>query len=417
MSAEQSDAARKRIATIQSLYDTSRKLSATAVLEDVLYVVAYQAASGIKGQALVLLPKDGDLEIRGSYPPEDRLGPAEAAAARWAFRHGEISGWRSGTLPNAQYQFQPMRTSRGIVGVVAVAPFSRLSMSAEDERVLAALLDQAAIAIERIQLADAAVASEADAEKERLRTALLSSISHDLRTPLASIVGSITSLRRYGERMPAEARADLLEAIEEEAERLTRFVSNLLDMTRLETGTLDLRRDLVDLGEVVVRAAARARRAFPDRSIETTLATNVPLVRGDVVLIEQVLFNLFDNADKYVPKGTPTHVRLAESGGELLLTVEDEGPGIPSGELQKVFEKFYRVDVGDGRPAGTGSRPCDRARRDRRDGRLHPCGEPCAWRTWDAHYYSAASRRGSRGGGGSSMMGESLRDRFCAIPF
>jgi two-component system sensor histidine kinase KdpD len=351
---EQSDASRKRIATIQALYNISRKLSATASLEDVLYVVAYQAASGIKGQALVLLPKDGDVEIRAAYPPEDTLGPGEAAAARWALRHGEVSGWRSGTLPNAQYQFHPMRTSRGIVGVVAIAPHERIALSAEDERVLSALLDQAAIAIERIQLADAAVASEAAAERERLRTALLSSISHDLRTPLASIVGSITSLRRYGERMPADARADLLAAIEEEAERLTRFVSNLLDMTRLETGSLDLRHDFVDLGEVVMRAAARARRSFPDREIETTIDNGLPLVRGDAVLLEQVLFNLFDNADKYVPKGTPTRVRVTLAGGELVLTVEDEGPGIPIAELQRVFEKFHRLNVGDGRPPGTG---------------------------------------------------------------
>ncbi len=351
---EQSDASRKRIATIQALYDISRKLSATASLEDVLYVVAYQAASGINGQALVLLPKEGDVEIRAAYPPEDTLGPAEAAAARWAMRHGEVSGWRSGTLPNAQFQFHPMRTPRGIVGVVGIAPQERTPLSAEDERVLSALLDQAAIAVERIQLADAAVASEAAAERERLRTALLSSISHDLRTPLASIVGSITSLRRYGERMPAEARADLLAAIEEEAERLTRFVSNLLDMTRLETGLLDLRHDIVDLGEVVMRAAVRARRAFPDREIETAVDKGLPLVQGDVVLLEQVLFNLFDNADKYVPKGTPTRVRLTMAGGELVLTVEDEGPGIPFAELQRVFEKFHRLNVGDGRPPGTG---------------------------------------------------------------
>jgi two-component system sensor histidine kinase KdpD len=167
-------------------------------------------------------------------------------------------------------------------------------------------------------------------------------------------VGSITSLRHYGERMPAEARADLLAAIEEEAERLTRFVSNLLDMTRLETGSLDLRRDLVDLGEVVMRAAARARRAFPEREIQTIVAASLPLVRGDAVLIEQVLFNLFDNADKYVPKGTPTRARLTAAHGELLLIVEDEGPGIPAAELQRIFEKFHRLDVGDGRPPGTG---------------------------------------------------------------
>jgi two-component system sensor histidine kinase KdpD len=351
---EQSQAARKRVATIQSLIDIARKLSATASLEDALYVVAYQSAVSVKGRALVMLPKDGDLEIRSAYPPEDQLGPAEGAAARWALRNGEIAGRHSGTMPNAAYQFWPMRTAQGIVGVIGIAPQSNEPLSAEDDRAFAALVDQAAVAVERILFAERTSQSEAAVEREKLKTALLSSISHDLRTPLSSIVGAVTSLRRYGARMPAAAQEDLLAAIEEEAGRLGMFVSNLLDMMRLEAGDLDLKSDWVDLNEVVASAVARARRTFPSRLVELSRPTQVPLIRGDAILLEQVIFNLLDNAEKHVPSGTPTHVSLQVEGPELVILIEDEGPGIPPSERQKIFEKFYRIRTGDGRPAGTG---------------------------------------------------------------
>ena len=352
---DQSDSARKRVATIQTLYDVARKLSGTASLDDVLWIVVRQAAASVKGQVVILLPQGDDLEIRAAFPPEDTLGTSEDAAARWAFRNGEVTGWRSGTLPNAQFQFQPLRTSRGILGVIGFQPSDRsVPLGGEDERALAALLDQAAIAIERTQLVAAARDSEAKVENERLRTALLSSISHDLRTPLSSIIGSITTLRRYGDHMPETDQADLLEAIEEEASRLGRFVSNLLDMTKLEAGALDLRRDWVDVSDAVRAAVDRAARAFPHRRIERTTEPDLPLVHGDAVLLEQVIFNLLDNADKFAAGGTPTSVEIALRAGSVDIAVADEGPGIPVDALERVFEKFTRLSGADGRPAGTG---------------------------------------------------------------
>jgi two-component system sensor histidine kinase KdpD len=351
---EQSYAARKRVATIQSLVDIAKKLSATANLEDALYVIAYQSAASVKGQVLVLLPKDGGLEIRSAYPPEDELGPAEGAAAHWALRNGEIAGRYSSTMPNAAYQFWPMRTSQGVIGVIGIAPRSNEPLSAEDDRAFAAIVDQASGAIERILFAESALRAEATAEREKLKTALLSSISHDLRTPLSSILGAVTSLRCYGSRMPEDTQQDLLAAIEEESRRLARFVSNLLDMTRLEAGELDLCRDWVDLNEVIAAAVGRARRTFASRMIELSMPEHVPLIRGDPILLEQVIFNLLDNAEKYVPRGTSTRVSLQEEAPELVIRVEDAGPGIPATDLQHIFEKFYRVHAGDGRPAGTG---------------------------------------------------------------
>ena len=356
---DQSNAARERVKAIQSLYDLSRKLSATVSLDDVLWILARQAAAAVLGQAVLLLRDGeeaaGELSVRAAFPPEDTLQPGEWAAARWAFSHGEAAGWRTGTLPNAVYRFQPIRTSSGSIGVIGLAPGDRgRPLSAETERTVAALVDQGALAIERAMLVVEARRSEALAERERLQTTLLSSISHDLRTPLASILGAVTGLRDYGPSMSEGDRDDLVCTIEDEARRLTRFVANLLDMTRVESGTLDLRRDWIDVSDVVRAAVTRARRAFPTRNIEWENEAADPLVEGDPILFEQVIFNILDNADKYATPGSPTRVRLTEQSGRLGLVVEDEGRGIPPGDLARVFDKFTRLQPGDGRPAGTG---------------------------------------------------------------
>ncbi|MBV9518324.1 MAG: sensor histidine kinase KdpD [Hyphomicrobiales bacterium] len=352
---EQSDAAARRVVATQSLYDFSRKLSAIAKLDDVLWVVVSHVAKSVNGGALVLLGQKEELELSAALPPEDALGPSEWAAARWSATRGEFAGWRTGTLPNAQLQFRPLRTSRGILGVIGVKPGNANDdLSAEDDRALSALIDQAAVAIERVQLVDASAKAETAIESERLRGALLSSLSHDLRTPLSAIMGAVTSLRQLGDKMPADSRRDLLATIEEETARLSRFVSNLLDMTRLEAGAVAVKRDLVDAGDAVRSAVAHARSSFPDRQIGITIAPDLPLVRGDATLLEQVVFNLLDNADKYVPAGLPTSVSIRVDGQKLVVTVTDHGPGIPQAELERVFEKFHRVAPGDGRPAGTG---------------------------------------------------------------
>jgi len=352
---QQSDALRSRISTTQALYDFSRKLTGTAKLDDVLWVIAAQVASAVKGQTIILLAEGTELSIRAAYPPEDTLGTAEWAAARWAFERGEIAGRKSGTLPNVQYQFRPIRTSRGVLGAIGIDPGKQTdALSADDERAIEALLDQASVAIERTLLVDEAAQAAAAAESDRLRAALLSSISHDLRTPLSSILGAVTSLRQLGDQLPREAREDLLAAIEEEASRLARFVSNLLDMTRLESGALDIKRDWVEVGDAVRAAATRARKSFPKRELVVSIASNLPLVRGDTSLLEQIVFNLLDNADKYTEPGEPTAVAATARDGDVIISVTDQGPGIPPEDLERIFDKFQRLQTGDGRAPGTG---------------------------------------------------------------
>ena len=357
---EQSDAARKRVTTIQALYDVSRKLSGSTTLDDVLWVIARQVAEATGRSAVVLMPADGaaggvDLEIRAAFPPEDTLAPGELAAARWAFAKAEPAGWRTGTLPQAHYRFLPIATGRGTLAVVGFEPATRdRPLSKEDERNLAALLEQAAVAVERALLVADVRKAETLAERERLQATLLSSLSHDLRTPLSVILGAATSLRSFGARMVEADRADLLATIEEEAARLARFLANLLDMTRVEAGASTLRQDDIDVVETLATATARARKAFPARPIDVAVPDRLPPVRGDAVLFEQVIFNLFDNADRYSAPGTPTRVAGRGDDSGVTIAVEDSGRGIPLADLERVFGKFIRLEDGDGRPAGTG---------------------------------------------------------------
>lgn len=192
------------------------------------------------------------------------------------------------------------------------------------------------------------------AETERLRAALLTSISHDLRTPLASILGTVSSLRSYSDKYDAADRDELLATLESEAERLNRFVGNLLDMTRLESGAVELKLDLVDVAEIVGAALERAGSVLARHRIEVTVAPDLPMLRLDPILFEQVLFNLLDNAAKYAPAGSRIDLRAERDGDVVAVEVIDEGPGIPPGDLDRIFDKFYRVQAQDRRRAGTG---------------------------------------------------------------
>jgi two-component system sensor histidine kinase KdpD len=224
--------------------------------------------------------------------------------------------------------------------------------SAQNERMLTAILEQTAIAVDRSLLVGESVRAAALEENEKLRTTLLASLSHDLRTPLASITGAVTSLRQLGDRLADADRVDLLASIEEEAARLSRFVVNLLDMSRIESGALAPRRELVDVGEAARAAVERSRKEFPQLKVAVSLAPDLPAIRGDAGLLGQVLFNLLDNANKY--GGGQASVYARRDGGDLLLTVTDEGPGVKPGDLERIFEKFYRGGRVDGRKAGTG---------------------------------------------------------------
>ena len=248
-----------------------------------------------------------------------------------------------------------MRTARGVVGVIGIDSEVPGPLFTPDERrLLEALLDQAAVSIERIRLAEDADKARITAETERLRSSLLISVSHDLRTPLASILGAASSLKIYGNDYSQTTRDELVTTIEEEAERLNRFVANLLDTTRLESGSLDIKRELTDVEEIVGSALQRAGKVLANHSISVDLAPDLPMLPLDGVLLEQTLFNLLDNAAKYAPSGTRIEVRAKVQDDIAVIQVIDEGPGIPPQDLDRLFDKFYRIPAGDRQRAGTG---------------------------------------------------------------
>jgi two-component system sensor histidine kinase KdpD len=295
------------------------------------------------------------LALASAYPPEDKLDDADMAAARWCWEHSHPTGRGSDTLPGGKWLFLPLRTGSGTVGVIGIereTPGPLLTP--DDRRLLDALVDQVAVAIERISLARGLAETRVVAETERLRAALLTSISHDLRTPLASIIGTVSSLRSYADKYDARDRDELLSTLESEAERLNRFVGNLLDMTRLESGAIEMKLDLVDVAEIAGAALERAGSVVARHRIEVAVAPDLPMLRLDPILFEQVLFNLLDNAAKYAPPASRIDLRARRDGDVVAIEVIDEGPGIPQGDLERVFDKFYRVQAQDRRRAGTG---------------------------------------------------------------
>jgi two-component system sensor histidine kinase KdpD len=248
-----------------------------------------------------------------------------------------------------------MQTGRGAVGVIGLDNDSPGPVLTPDQRrLLDSLAGQAALAIERIMLADAADKSRIASETEKLRSALLTSISHDLKTPLASILGSATSLRSYRKQLDDGSQEELLRTIQQEAERLQRFITNLLDMTRLESGAITPHRQPIDVPDVVASALNRASRIVSDHRVILDFAPDLPMLRLDPVLFEQVLFNLIDNAAKYAPANTDIRIRGWREDNLVRLAVLDEGAGIPAADLERIFDKFYRVLAADRKSAGTG---------------------------------------------------------------
>jgi two-component system sensor histidine kinase KdpD len=348
-------AARRQIKTTAELNAFSRKLAGIGSLDDLLWAASFQIASMLRLRVIILFPAEEKMSVAAGYPPDDVADEADLAAARWTWDHRATAGRGSDTLPGARRLFLPLRTGSGIVGVVGLDRETPGPLFTPDERrLLDALLDQIAVSIERIRLADDIDEARVLAETERLRAALLTSISHDLRTPLASIIGAISSLRAYPERYNAAMRAELMATIEDEAERLNRFVGNLLDMTRLESGALQIKTDRIDLAEVIETALRRAARILSPFRVAVELAPDLPMLPVDAVLFEQVLFNLLDNAAKHSAPGAPIRITADRAGGMVRIAVIDAGDGIPPGDLEAIFDKFHRVRAADQRPAGTG---------------------------------------------------------------
>jgi two-component system sensor histidine kinase KdpD len=347
--------ARQRARTTEELYQFSRKLAGAANLDDLLWATVHQIALMLKVHVVILLPDDGRMTVRAGFPPEDTLDAADLAAAKWSWERNHAAGRGADTLPGAKRLFLPMQTGRGAVGVIGIDRDEPGPILTPDQhRLLDALADQAALAIERVNLVEDVDRARLVAETDRLRAALLTSISHDLRTPLASILGSATSLATHGDALDAATRLDLARNIQDEAERLNRFIGNLLDMTRLESGPLQLRTGAVDLPDAIASALRRARKILASHRTQVVLEPDLPMPELDDVLFEQVLFNLLDNAGKYAPAGSMITIRAWRDDGHVCIQVLDEGPGIPPVDLEHVFDKFYRVGGADRRRAGTG---------------------------------------------------------------
>jgi two-component system sensor histidine kinase KdpD len=344
-----------RARTTEALYTFSRKLAGAGTLDDVLWATAYQTALMLKVRVVVLLPENGSVAVKAGYPPEDTLDQADLAAATWAWESNRAAGRGADTLPGAKRLFLPMKTGRGTIGVVGLDSDKPGSLLTPDERrLLDALIDQGALAIERVRLVEDMDRVKRNEEADRLRSALLTSISHDLKTPLAAVIGSAGALRELSGNLSEAEKADLLTTILEEGERLNRFIANLLDMTKLESGAVIPNVDLHDLSEVVDSALRRAAKILARHHVELHLATDLPMVELDPVLFEQVLFNLFDNAAKYAPADTTICIETSRDADAVCLCVFDEGTGIPDGDLERIFDKFYRVKKGDRVRAGTG---------------------------------------------------------------
>ncbi len=342
-------AAQARIEGLRRIATFSRKLGEAATEPDLLAEIARQAAA-TAGQAVVLAAAGEDvLVIRAAEPAADTMDEGAWAAARWTWTKQEGAGQGTATLPGATWRFLPLRTARGRMGVLGIRSVVRLNEP--QTQAVSALADQAAVAWERVRLAGEGARTAAMEETQRLRTALLASLGHDLRTPLTGIQGAAGTLRAGWARLPDATRTDLLDSIEQDVGRMARFLANITELTRLETGQINPRLAPVPLEQAVHAAASRLAGA---PFIVVNLPQPEPDVLADPALLEQILVNILENAAKYSPGGSPIFVRGSLDGRDAILSIADEGVGIPPNELPHVFDSFFRASRGDRVAPGTG---------------------------------------------------------------
>ncbi len=347
--------AQARARTTEALYGFSRKLAGCGSLDDVLWASVFQIASMLKLRVVLLLPDRDRIEVKAGYPPEDQLEEADLAAANWSFSNNRPAGRGADTLPGAKRLFLPMRTGRGQIGVIGIDnDTTGPILTPEQRRLIDALADQSALAIERVRLVEDLDRARLLTETDRLRQALLTSISHDLKTPLASVLGAASTIRDLGAMLDEAAKTELLATVIEEAERLNRFIANLLDMTKLEAGAVAPNLAQHDIGEIVSAVLERASKILARHRVEVEIAPDLPTLDVDAVLLEQVLFNLIDNAAKFAREGTTIRVQSWQDQGQVVLRILDEGDGIPPADEERVFDKFYRARKGDSVRPGTG---------------------------------------------------------------
>lgn len=346
-------AAQRRTAT---LYDFARKIASASNTDDVLWAAAFHIAATLDCHSLILMPDDtGALQQVQGHPTIADLDARAEGAARWAFEKNEPAGAGSATLPMSEWLFVPLATSGATLGVVGVRFRDRQrGLDPETRRLLIAVEDQVAVAVERTRLAQDLANARVSAESEMLRGALLNSVSHDLRTPLVTVIGAISSLAETEGTLSPSDRSELMATALDEARRLDRYIQNLLDMTRLGHGALAPKRVAVDLREILGVVRNDLKRVLARHSLVIETPRDLPALHVDPVLIGQAIANVVENAAKYAPEGTVIGISARRDGAMAEIAVTDEGSGIPEAERERVFDVFHRVADGDLRPAGTG---------------------------------------------------------------
>lgn len=350
----------EREARTQALYRLSRELNGDQRDFDAARTAAEITREVFGGKVIVFLP-EGSGKISFSRRTSDDLPIArsEEGVAQWCFDHRERAGRGTDTLPGSTALYVPLRAARQTLGVLAVIPERPETMlSPEQLHLLEVFATQIAHAMERSQAAARAREAQVKIDTEQMRSSLLSAVSHDLRTPLATITGAASSLLAHGGEIDATTRRELLESIEQEAQRLSRLVNNLLEMTRLESGAVVVKREWHPLEEIVGAALTRLESQLGSRPIAIELPADLPLVAVDDVLLEQLFLNLLENADKYTPEGSEIRIGAVLKDSDVVIEVSDRGPGFRTGDEGRVFEKFYRGDAEGVRGAGLGLAIC-----------------------------------------------------------
>lgn len=351
---EQANLAQKSARQNAALASFSRQLTAAPDQDGLMQAICFEVGRLLDVRAVFLLPSADGPTLRAAVPPDDVLEPIERAAAQWAIDNGLPAGRGSSTLTSSEWLFHPLATTGCVIGVLGISRNDALDPIRSDQLpLLMSLLDQAAIALDRMRLEEAALHARHVEERDRLRAALLSSVSHDLRTPLTMILSAAQAIRRGPLDGVAGAQA-FAGTIEAEALRLNRFVSNLLDMVRVEAGALPMRAEATELFDAAASAAHDCRASLTGHEILIDIPSALPFVRLDPILLHHCLINLLDNAGRYADAGTPIIIRANRTADGIILSVIDQGPGIAIGDEKRVFEAFTRIDGNDRAKHGTG---------------------------------------------------------------
>jgi two-component system sensor histidine kinase KdpD len=340
------DAARERERRTAVLYAMTRELAAAREHREIAAVAACHVHDTFHSDAAFLVPGPHDrpagMELLASAGSPDWIDERERGVARWAYDHGKRAGLGTQALPASAGQYLPVSTSRGKLGVLAIRPADPEALSLTPQQLaLDTFANQIGLALERVSLMEGQQQARIEAESERLRSALLSSVSHDLRTPLATIAGAATALQA-GSPLDERTRGELTDSIVVEAERLNDLIANLMFATRLEAGGVEPRREWSSIEELVGAGLSRHREALRARPFEARIPADLPLVRVDNTMLPQVVHNLVDNALRYTPAGTPIEMSAWATDSNVIVKVADQGPGLTDSERSRVFERFYR---------------------------------------------------------------------------